>query len=222
MSEEPSDRTSTADDEASEAGATSEGFGTLSVEDDAEGTTNRLTWRARVGRITTRSTTRGRSIWAACRLRKRSLAAEAVMVSEQSISPRDPDDAMARQSGAVSEDVQPVATDEKADTTAQGQPARHGGAGGYGARRRPADRVVRRRSVITRFISGRSASVRAVLEDPAPRVGPPLDLTQGCGKTRCLTGDPVPPPCGGRHVRVGLRPVRGVVDCETAGRARSA
>jgi hypothetical protein len=40
VSEEPSDRTSTADDEASEAGATSEGFGNLRVEDDAEGTTN--------------------------------------------------------------------------------------------------------------------------------------------------------------------------------------
>ena len=55
------------------------------------------------------------------------------MVSEQSISPRDPDDAMARDSGAVSEDVQPVATDEKADTTAQG--SLHGTAGPEGTER---------------------------------------------------------------------------------------
>jgi hypothetical protein len=54
-------------------------------------------------------------------------------VSEQSISPRDPDDAMARQSGAVSEDVRPVTTDEKADTTAQG--SLHGTAGPEGAER---------------------------------------------------------------------------------------
>jgi hypothetical protein len=40
MSEQPSHRTSTPKDEASEAGATSEGFGNLSVEDDAEGTVN--------------------------------------------------------------------------------------------------------------------------------------------------------------------------------------
>jgi hypothetical protein len=40
MSEQPSDRTSTPDDKASEAGATSEGFGNLSIEDDAEGTVN--------------------------------------------------------------------------------------------------------------------------------------------------------------------------------------
>jgi hypothetical protein len=38
MSEQPSHGTSTPEDEASEAGATSEGFGNLSVEDDAEGT----------------------------------------------------------------------------------------------------------------------------------------------------------------------------------------
>jgi hypothetical protein len=40
MSEQPSHRTSTPKDEASEAGATSEGFGNLSVEDDAKGTVN--------------------------------------------------------------------------------------------------------------------------------------------------------------------------------------
>jgi hypothetical protein len=40
MSEQPSHRTSTPEDEASEAGATSEGFGNLSIEDDAEGTVN--------------------------------------------------------------------------------------------------------------------------------------------------------------------------------------
>jgi hypothetical protein len=40
MSEQPNHRTSTPEDEASEAGATSEGFGNLSVEDDAEGTVN--------------------------------------------------------------------------------------------------------------------------------------------------------------------------------------
>jgi hypothetical protein len=38
MSERRGDRTSTPEDEASEAGATSEGFGNLSIEDDAEGT----------------------------------------------------------------------------------------------------------------------------------------------------------------------------------------
>jgi len=38
MSEQPSHRISTSEDEASEAGATSEGFGNLSIEDDAEGT----------------------------------------------------------------------------------------------------------------------------------------------------------------------------------------
>jgi hypothetical protein len=41
-------------------------------------------------------------------------------MSEQSGSQREPDDAMARQSGAVSEDAQPVTTDEDADKTAQG------------------------------------------------------------------------------------------------------
>jgi hypothetical protein len=40
MSEQPSHRTSTPDDEVSESGATSEGFGNLSIEDDAEGTVN--------------------------------------------------------------------------------------------------------------------------------------------------------------------------------------
>jgi hypothetical protein len=41
-------------------------------------------------------------------------------MSEQSGSRREPDDAMARQSLAVSEDAQPVATGEDADKTAQG------------------------------------------------------------------------------------------------------
>ena len=40
MSGQPSHRTSTSDDEARESGATSEGFGNLSIEDDAEGTVN--------------------------------------------------------------------------------------------------------------------------------------------------------------------------------------
>jgi hypothetical protein len=40
MSEQPSRRTSTSDDEVRESGATSEGFGNLSIEDDAEGTVN--------------------------------------------------------------------------------------------------------------------------------------------------------------------------------------
>lgn len=40
MSEQPSHMTSTPEDEASEAEATSEGFGNLSVEDDAKGTVN--------------------------------------------------------------------------------------------------------------------------------------------------------------------------------------
>jgi hypothetical protein len=40
VSEQPRHRSSTPEDEASEAGATSEGFGNLSVEDDAEGTMN--------------------------------------------------------------------------------------------------------------------------------------------------------------------------------------
>ena len=41
-------------------------------------------------------------------------------MSEQSGSQREPDDAMARQSGAVSEDAQPVMTEEDADKTARG------------------------------------------------------------------------------------------------------
>jgi hypothetical protein len=40
MSEQPGHWTFTPEDEASEAGATSEGFGNLSVEDDAQGTAN--------------------------------------------------------------------------------------------------------------------------------------------------------------------------------------
>ena len=40
MSEHVSHRGSTPEDEVSEVGATSEGFGNLSIEDDAEGTTN--------------------------------------------------------------------------------------------------------------------------------------------------------------------------------------
>jgi hypothetical protein len=40
MSEQPGHWTFTPEDEASEAGATSEGFGNLSVEDDAKGTVN--------------------------------------------------------------------------------------------------------------------------------------------------------------------------------------
>jgi hypothetical protein len=40
MSEQPGHRAFTPEDEASEAGATSEGFGNLSVEDDAKGTVN--------------------------------------------------------------------------------------------------------------------------------------------------------------------------------------
>ncbi len=43
-------------------------------------------------------------------------------MSEQPDSRRTPDDAMARQSGAVSEDVQPVVGDEDTDKTAQGLP----------------------------------------------------------------------------------------------------
>jgi len=41
-------------------------------------------------------------------------------MSEQPTSRREPDDAMARQSGAVSEDAQPVTTDDDAEKTAQG------------------------------------------------------------------------------------------------------
>ena len=38
MSEQQGDRTSAPEDESGEAGATSQGFGNLSVEDDANGT----------------------------------------------------------------------------------------------------------------------------------------------------------------------------------------
>ena len=41
-------------------------------------------------------------------------------MSEPSGNRREPDDAMARQSLEVAEDVQPVTTDEHADKTAQG------------------------------------------------------------------------------------------------------
>ena len=41
-------------------------------------------------------------------------------MSEESSSLREPDDAMARGSGAVSEDVQPLTTDEDAEKTAPG------------------------------------------------------------------------------------------------------
>jgi hypothetical protein len=41
-------------------------------------------------------------------------------MSTQSNGVREPDNAMARESGAVSEDVQPITTDEKAETTAHG------------------------------------------------------------------------------------------------------
>jgi hypothetical protein len=40
MSEQRDDKTSMRDDEAREAGATSQGYGNLSVEDDARGTVN--------------------------------------------------------------------------------------------------------------------------------------------------------------------------------------
>jgi hypothetical protein len=40
MSEQPNHTSPAPEDEADEAGATSEGFGNLSVEDDAEGTVN--------------------------------------------------------------------------------------------------------------------------------------------------------------------------------------
>jgi len=39
--------------------------------------------------------------------------------TEQSGSQREPDDAMARQSGAVSEDLQPVASSDRPDETAE-------------------------------------------------------------------------------------------------------
>ena len=41
-------------------------------------------------------------------------------MSEESSSPREPDDALARESGAVSEDEQAVTTHEDAETTARG------------------------------------------------------------------------------------------------------
>ncbi len=43
-------------------------------------------------------------------------------MSEQPDDGRQPDDALARQSGAVSEDVQPVATDEDPGSTTEGLP----------------------------------------------------------------------------------------------------
>ena len=43
-------------------------------------------------------------------------------MSEESSSLREPDDAMARRSGVVSEDVQPLTTDEDAEKTARGSP----------------------------------------------------------------------------------------------------
>ena len=43
-------------------------------------------------------------------------------MAKQSGSRREPDDAMARQSLEVSEDVQPVTTGEDAEKTAQGSP----------------------------------------------------------------------------------------------------
>jgi len=49
-------------------------------------------------------------------------------MSEQTEGQREPDDAMARQSGAVSEDAQPLTTDEDADTTAHGAPGGTAGA----------------------------------------------------------------------------------------------
>jgi hypothetical protein len=42
------------------------------------------------------------------------------LMSQPSDARREPDDVMARQSGAVSEDVQPVTTDEDAAETADG------------------------------------------------------------------------------------------------------
>jgi len=40
MSEQRDDKTSTPEDEAREAGATSQGYANLSIEDDAQGTVN--------------------------------------------------------------------------------------------------------------------------------------------------------------------------------------
>jgi hypothetical protein len=50
-------------------------------------------------------------------------------MSDQPESRSTSDDAMARQSGAVSEDRQPVATDEDTETTAQGLPEGTAGSG---------------------------------------------------------------------------------------------
>ncbi len=50
-------------------------------------------------------------------------------MSEQPDDGRQPDDALARQSGAVSEDVQPVGTDEDPDGTTKGVPEGTGGPG---------------------------------------------------------------------------------------------
>jgi hypothetical protein len=60
MSEQPSHKTSTSEDEVSESGATSEGFGNLSLEDDAEGTVNPADLAAPEGPTTTPSTVIGR------------------------------------------------------------------------------------------------------------------------------------------------------------------
>ena len=49
-------------------------------------------------------------------------AADQQAADQQPQSGRTPDDAMARQSGAVSEDVQPVETADEPETTAQGAP----------------------------------------------------------------------------------------------------
>ncbi len=43
-----------------------------------------------------------------------------VAMADEASAGREPDDALARQSGAVSEDVQPVTTDADAGKTAQG------------------------------------------------------------------------------------------------------
>jgi hypothetical protein len=52
-------------------------------------------------------------------------------MSEESSSLREPDDAMARQSGEVAEDVQPLTTHEDAEKTARG--SLQGTAGSEGA-----------------------------------------------------------------------------------------
>ncbi len=51
------------------------------------------------------------------------------VVPQQPDDDRQRDDALARQSGAVSEDVQPVGTDEDPDATAEGLPEGTGGPG---------------------------------------------------------------------------------------------